>query len=140
MKSINYNDILIDHINYIALISILLISPFLMNGISVNNIDSENTNSTVNHFIEKDFAADANICNDTDPFLLVNSMPFLSDEIKSNFYTCAAGGTGSQSCSLVGICSVSCFSGYYACCSVIWGCHCIKDDGGGTDPEEEGPP
>lgn len=105
-----------------------------MNGISVNNIDSENTNSTVNHFIEKDFAADANICNDTDPFLLVNSMPFLSDELKSNFYTCAAGGTGSQSCSLVRLCSTSCWPGYYACCSVIFGCHCIEDE----DEDEEG--
>lgn len=44
---------------------------------------------------------------------------------------CPAGGPGSTSCSISSCCSVSCSSGYYACCHCTDGCHCIANGGGG---------
>jgi hypothetical protein len=43
--------------------------------------------------------------------------------------SCSAGGKGSTECSITinpGACSVSCASGFYACCNFIGGCHCIE--------------
>jgi hypothetical protein len=44
--------------------------------------------------------------------------------------SCSQGGEGSTSCSVEAVgfsCSVSCASGYYACCSVSKGCKCYRN-------------
>lgn len=45
--------------------------------------------------------------------------------------SCPAGGTGSSGCSIPSCCSVSCSSGYYACCHCSNGCKCVSTGGGG---------
>jgi hypothetical protein len=48
--------------------------------------------------------------------------------------SCSQGGPGASSCSLSGTvngtgmnCSVTCWPGYYACCSLTNGCKCVRD-------------
>ena len=40
---------------------------------------------------------------------------------------CASGGPGSSGCSVSTCCSVTCQSGYYACCHCTNGCTCVKN-------------
>lgn len=40
---------------------------------------------------------------------------------------CASGGPGSSGCSVSSCCSVTCQSGYYACCHCTNGCSCVKN-------------
>ena len=62
------------------------------------------------------------------PSSWLNENPFAQPAFKAS---CAAGGTGSTSCSVSDCCSVSCSSGYYACCHCTNGCTCVSDGGGG---------
>lgn len=43
--------------------------------------------------------------------------------------SCPSGGPGSSACSINNCCSVTCTSGYYACCHCSEGCHCISSGG-----------
>jgi hypothetical protein len=42
---------------------------------------------------------------------------------------CPSGGPGSSSCSIHNCCSVTCTSGYYACCHCSDGCRCVSGNG-----------
>jgi hypothetical protein len=53
-------------------------------------------------------------------------------------YSCHSGGDGASSCSLgfsILGCSVTCQDGYEACCSLWYGCKCIKKDSPSDVPE-----
>jgi len=69
----------------------------------------------------------------TTRYLLISFLTLLAAVgVVSGCTDCTAGGTGASSCSISqgGGCSVSCNSGYYACCSVTGGCRCCQGGGG----------
>lgn len=61
---------------------------------------------------------------------------YSGDLIDDDEVVCASGGEGASQCG-IGVagmeCTITCRDGYYACCNVLGGCQCVKEE---EDPEE----